>query len=156
MDSFERKLERAKRESTAQLLFKCARLLNEHALATLPARKGGVRPRASHMALFPHVDLHDGTRVNVLAERLGVTKQAVSQLVDDLEGMGLMARVPDPDDGRAKRVVFTEEGREAMFEGLAHLGLIERRLTRALGKRSMTTLHTELLALHDHLVKISE
>ncbi|MCA9591617.1 MAG: winged helix DNA-binding protein, partial [Myxococcales bacterium] len=114
MRDFGRKLEAAKRASTAQLLFKCARLLNERAIATLPVADE-TRPRAAHMALFPHVDLEHGTRLTTLADKLGVSKQAVAQLVDDLEAMGVMARVPDPDDGRAKRVVFTDKGRAAML-----------------------------------------
>lgn len=150
MRDFGRKLEAAKRASTAQLLFKCARLLNERAIATLPVADE-TRPRAAHMALFPHVDLEHGTRLTTLADKLGVSKQAVAQLVDDLEAMGVMARVPDPDDGRAKRVVFTDKGRAAMLDGLAHLRDIEKDLTRAVGRETMASLHQALLALHDHL-----
>lgn len=150
MTHFERKLAEAKRASTAQLLFKCARLVNERALETLPVF-GDTKPRASHMALFPHVNLDEGTRITDLATKLGISKQAVSQLVDDLEEMGAMERIADPDDGRAKRVVFTATGRAAMLDGLKHLRSIERELTRAIGKDTMGALHAALLSLNDHL-----
>src|SRR5690348_16870172 len=85
---FDAELERRKHESTLQLLFKAARLLDEAALARVAEQRGGLRLRRSHTALFPHIDLA-GTRITDLAERLGVSKQAVSQLVDDLEELGV-------------------------------------------------------------------
>jgi hypothetical protein len=51
-------------------------------------RAGRPRLRRSHTSLLPHIDL-GGTRVTDLAERLGVSKQAASQLVDDLEAIGV-------------------------------------------------------------------
>ena len=150
MTKFERELMEAKRASTAQLLFKCARLVNERALATLPPTEGP-RPRPAHTALFPHIDLERGSRITELAAKLGVSKQATAQLVDELQRMGLVARVPDPDDGRAKRVRFTEAGRASMLDGLAHLRAIERELSTAIGADTMRALHQSLLALHDHL-----
>jgi hypothetical protein len=82
-----------KRESTAQLLLKCARLVNERALASLP--HGDARVRPAHTQLFPHIALA-GTRISELAEKLGITKQAVGQLVDDLEAWGLVRRSAGP------------------------------------------------------------
>ncbi|MBL4683930.1 MAG: winged helix-turn-helix transcriptional regulator [Nannocystaceae bacterium] len=147
---FQKKLEKAKRASTAQLLFKCARIVNERAIAgvELPS---GERPRTSHMALFPHIELEGGTRVTDLANKVGITKQAVGQLVDDLQRFGVVERVPDPDDRRAKRVCFTEAGRASMLQGLKHLREIERELGRAIGRKTMTALHDALLVLNDHL-----
>jgi len=148
--SFPEALEAAKRASTAQLLFKCARLVNERALETLPAPDGAPRPRPAHMTLFPHIAL-EGTRPSELARKLGITKQAVGQLVGELEAMGVDERQPDPDDGRAKRVVFTEQGLQSILEGLRHLRRVEAELAKAIGKDTMASLHDALLALHDHL-----
>ena len=38
-----------------------------------------------------------------------------------------------------------------MLEGLEHLRRIERQLTRALGRDTMSALHDALTQLHDHL-----
>ncbi|HVU02887.1 MAG TPA: MarR family transcriptional regulator [Polyangiaceae bacterium] len=143
---FEARLEAAKHESTLQLLFKAARLLDETALERVAAKPGRPRLRRSHMSLFPHVDL-GGTRITDLAERLGVTKQAVSQLVDDLVGFGVLAREKDPEDARAVRVVFTEKGREGIFEGLAVLRTLEGELASAIGERQMADLRRALVAI---------
>ena len=150
--SFPEQLEAAKRASTAQLLFKCARLVNERALSTLPLEGDQPRPRPAHMALFPHIAL-EGTRPSELARRLGVSKQAVGQLVDELQAMGVVERRPDPDDRRAKRVAFTHRGLSSLLDGLAHLRAVEAELAAAVGRDTMEQLHRALLALHDHLAE---
>jgi DNA-binding MarR family transcriptional regulator len=140
------KLEGEKRASTLQLLFKAARLLDEQALLRVAAQPGRVRLRRSHTSLLPHIDLA-GTRITDLAERLGVSKQAASQLVDDLEQLGVLARVPDPEDARARRVIFTELGRAGLLEGLSVLRAMERELGARIGERKMEQLRGTLLAI---------
>lgn len=149
--SFSERLEAEKRASTLQVLLKVARLVDELALARVAVAEGAPRLRRSHMSLLPHIDL-GGTRMSELAERLGVSKQAVSQLVDDLEGFGVIARVPDPDDARARRVVFTQRGRDGFSRGLTVLRELEQELGGAIGERKMQQLRSALLALHDVLV----
>jgi DNA-binding MarR family transcriptional regulator len=51
-----------------------------------------------------------GATVSDLAAHLGVTRQAASQLVDELVAKGYVERRPHPDDGRARLVVLTERG----------------------------------------------
>ena len=59
-----------------------------------------------------------------LADLLGVTKQAASQLVDAMELGGYVHRRDDPDDARAKLVALTPRGRtflgtvETIYRGL--------------------------------------
>ncbi|MEU7601058.1 MarR family transcriptional regulator [Streptomyces sp. NPDC041003] len=48
-----------------------------------------------------------GATATELAERLGVTKQAAGQIVDDLEKRGYVRREPHPGGGRRKLVVLT-------------------------------------------------
>ena len=52
----------------------------------------------------------DGATIGELAEHLGVTKQAASQLVDELVRKGYVERRPHPTDARARLVVLTERG----------------------------------------------
>ena len=143
--AFATKLHDAKTASWAQLLFKCSRLLNEQALRLLAQRtKQPLRP--SHTALFPHLDLQ-GTRPSVLAERLGISKQAVGQLVEDLEVMGLLERVADPEDGRARLVRFSAQGKKGLFMGLAMLGELEAELAKKVGAYDVAHMHKTLARL---------
>lgn len=153
--AFRSRLEAAKQASTLQLLFKAARLLDELALERIAAQPGRPRLRRSHMSLFPHIAL-EGTRITELAERLGVTKQAASQLVDDLEAFGVVARVADPDDARARRVVFTKQGREGFFEGLAVLQALEQELASAIGDKNMQQLRRALVAILGQLAQAEQ
>ena len=52
----------------------------------------------------------DGATVTELAGHLGVTKQAASQLVDEIVRKGYAERRPHPGDARARLVVLTERG----------------------------------------------
>jgi DNA-binding MarR family transcriptional regulator len=56
----------------------------------------------------------DDTRPSELAVRLQISKQALNYLLGQLERLGYLARRPDPDDQRGKRIAVTERGREAI------------------------------------------
>jgi DNA-binding MarR family transcriptional regulator len=53
-------------------------------------------------------------RMQELGDRVVLSRSRVSRLVDDLEQNGLVARRPDPDDGRAILACLTPEGRQAL------------------------------------------
>ncbi|MFD3381109.1 MULTISPECIES: MarR family winged helix-turn-helix transcriptional regulator [unclassified Streptomyces] len=67
----------------------------------------GVRP--AHGFAFARL-APGGATVTELAAHLGVTKQAASQLVDEIVRKGYAERRPHPDDARARLVVLTEQG----------------------------------------------
>ncbi len=139
--------EAVKRASVAQLLMKCGRLINERGVEQLGDEMGVDTLRAAHTNLFPHIDM-DGTRLTEIARRVGISKQAVGQLVDDLEEMGVVERIPDPKDGRAKLVRFLrEDGQPVLMRGMAVLGALEADMEAELGARAMKQLHRTLLAL---------
>ena len=145
--------EEKKRQSVAQLLFKCARLVNEQAIERVNREAGPNPPlRASHTALFPHLT-SDGVRGADLAKKLGVTKQAISQLVAELEYWGVVEQIEDPKDGRAKLIRFTAKGEQSLLHGLRVLGALELELSDKIGKRRMQELHTALLALEKALLE---
>lgn len=66
----------------------------------------------SHGFTFARVAAGDATVVDV-AEHLGTTKQAASQLVGLLVDRGYLRREPDPRDGRARLLRLTERGHAA-------------------------------------------
>jgi DNA-binding MarR family transcriptional regulator len=52
--------------------------------------------------------------VNALAAALGTSKQAVSQLVDDMVSAGYATRTVHPDDARARNVALSTKGRQLL------------------------------------------
>jgi DNA-binding MarR family transcriptional regulator len=67
----------------------------------------GLRP--AHGFAFSRL-APDGATVTELAAHLGVTKQAASQLVDEIVRKGYAERRPHPGDARARLIVLTEHG----------------------------------------------
>ena len=76
------------------------------ALSNLAAR---AQVGAAHIHITRHLALQ-GSRLTELAGRAGMTKQAMGDLVTQCEAWGLVVRVPDPTDARARQVRFTESG----------------------------------------------
>ena len=74
-----------------------------------------------------------GTRSTVLAQRAGVTKQAMSQLVRLMERQGYLEQVPDPTDTRAKVVRMTERGEAVKIACVEVREELNRKVARSLG-----------------------
>src|SRR5579864_7788037 len=68
--------------------------------------------RFPHMAVLQYPG-PDGVRPTVLAERAGMSKQAMNQLLMSLERLGYIVRSDAPDEGRARIIRLTKRGRAA-------------------------------------------
>jgi DNA-binding MarR family transcriptional regulator len=140
-----RELAKRKQASFGHALLRAARLFNEQAVARVKAAGAeGLRP--AHAQLLPHIDF-EGTRLTVLAERVGITKQAVGELVAELERQGVVRRSKDPTDGRARQVRFTPKGIRALLHGLGVMEELEVELRAALGAAQTDALTRGLRAL---------
>lgn len=97
------------------------------------ARKVHPDMDAAGYALISQIDLGTadgaaGVRASDVAAALGLDKSTVSRGIAQIERLGLIERVPDPDDGRARLLRLTGEGerrfgairaqRRAEFEGI--------------------------------------
>jgi DNA-binding MarR family transcriptional regulator len=74
-----------------------------------------------------------GLRQGDLALRARLTKQAVQQFVDELVSDGILMRVPDHEDARAKRLMLTKAGLAAMRDADRIKAEIESRWRDRLG-----------------------
>jgi DNA-binding MarR family transcriptional regulator len=100
--------------------------------------------RVPHMAVlqFPGPD---GVRPGTLADRAGMSKQAMNQLLRSLEGYGYVKRSDAPDEGRARTVHFTARGRAAYSKIVGILQNIEREWKAELGPTDFAKLKGLLL-----------
>ncbi len=57
-----------------------------------------------------HAASDRGPRLSEIAERLRIAPRSATEVVDGLEELGLVERVPDPDDRRATCVRLTAKG----------------------------------------------
>lgn len=105
---------------------------NEHmplALANLAARG---RLSASHIHVTRHLAL-EGSRLTDLAQRAGMSKQAMGKLVGQCMAWGLVAQALDPRDGRARRIVFTATGLAWLLAMEQSVAQAQEELSQALG-----------------------
>src|SRR3954454_8025360 len=117
-------------------------LLKELAMGELHERlheQGYTEIRPGHGCVFRFIDV-EGTRLTELAERSGYTKQAVGEVVADLEALGYVTRVPDPADGRAKTIALTPRGHEALAAGQQAFAEIEQRWIERFGEERIAQL----------------
>jgi len=134
----------------ARLLLEARRALAADLDADL-ADRGYPDLRPSHAALFLTIDRRSGSRLTDLAEQVRLTKQGMMALVDDLESLGYVRRVPDPADSRAKLVRLTARGRRAAAECRRAIQSVEQRTKRVLGDRRYETLREVLEELAEPL-----
>ena len=136
-----KKLERQQASSLGFLLIRCGQLFNERGIARVNAAAGKPMLREAHTRLVPHLQAIGGIRITELAGRIGVTKQAVQQLVADMAEQGVVRVDADPADARARRVSLTEFGYGAMMHGTAQLIEIEREVAGPMGRSEVQHLH---------------
>lgn len=99
----------------------------------------------AQLALFQSLDLH-GTRLTMLSARAGMTKQAMLELVDKAEARGFVERQPDPDDRRAKAVVFTPAGAQVLDHLRRGVAVAEERMALAVGAEFLAEFKARLTA----------
>lgn len=130
------------------LLQACSTTLNRRVLDHVRDRVGP-EIRMSDGYVFQHL-LDGPIPVSELGRRLGVTQQAASKQVADLEDRGLVNRRPDPHDGRGRLVSLTRRGRRAVQAGREARGLVVTELRDELGDHAVDTLLRTLRRVSDH------
>lgn len=138
-------LDQARQNHIGRLLHRAARAFNDLALEKLHAQ-GHTNLSLSHTNVLPHLEI-EGTRIVTLAERAGMTKQGAGQLVVELEAHGYLERRPDPIDGRATRIFFTEAGWQYLLDAQKIKQAIEAKYRTALGEDSWRELNSALTRL---------
>jgi DNA-binding MarR family transcriptional regulator len=102
--------------------------------------------RLVHGCVFRYMK-ERGLRLTEIAERGNMTKQSAGEVVDDLVVLGYVERVPDPDDRRAKLVLFTGRGEEAQSYAFRVLAEIQERWGERFGAERIAGLRTTLEAI---------
>ena len=74
-----------------------------------------------------------GTRQAEIVANAGTTKQAVQQLLKELEDDGIVERFPDPKDGRGRIVKLSENGILAMQDAAKAKTKVESEIKETLG-----------------------
>ena len=137
-----------------RLLVAAERRFNHDLIGALHAH-GFDDIRPSHGAVFANLDA-EGTRPSELARRAEMTKQAMGELIGDLEAKGYVERRRDPEDGRAWLVALTERGRGVDRAADEAIERIEAEYERRLGLAGLESLRDLLRGLAGDAPSASE
>ncbi|MEU2288042.1 MarR family transcriptional regulator [Streptomyces sp. NPDC013178] len=106
--------------------------------------------RPVHGNVIPFVP-SGGTTVSTLASQLGLSKQAIAQVVEELERLGYVERRVNPSDRRARLLFLTARGRAVRPVAQAASKEVERRWAELIGPDSLESLRGTLRGLLDTL-----
>ena len=106
-----------------QLLVQLTRIFQTQLFDGLVAA-GLSEARVPHTHVTAYIKA-DGSRLTELAEQARMTLPAMSELVDDLQRLGIVERRPDPRDRRAKLICLTDTGWDAMRTARSIIAAIE-------------------------------
>jgi DNA-binding MarR family transcriptional regulator len=113
-----------------------ARLMIDELIARLHAAGYTDMTAAQHL-VFENLD-PDGTRLTTLAQRAGMTRQAMTELVNVLRRNGYLELRPDPSDGRARLVHLTSRGKAAVRVAISEIAAIEARWQETATRAGLT------------------
>ncbi len=107
------------------------------------AEMGYEEIRPAHGCVFGNMRPH-GVRLTDIAERSRITKQSVGEIVSNLEELGYVERIPDPEDKRARLVRLTPRGQEVQAAAFEIFAEIEAQWGERIGKKKVAALRTAL------------
>ena len=137
---------------TGRLLIRLFRSFEAHVVEGLND-EGFDDVTLAHLSVLRHLDL-EGLRITALARDAGVTKQAMGQMVKELVKRGYIEVGPDPTDGRAKLVSYSEKGHRLIMAARRIVGEIEGQFHDILGEElycQMRRALTELIDEQKHM-----
>lgn len=103
-------------------------------------------PRFSAMVI---VSLNPGLKLTQLAKIMGIARSGAVILVDALEELGYMQRLPAPEDRRAFSLALTEKGKADLVKITAAVQAQDKTVTQMLDSKEQADLHRLLLKLSD-------
>jgi DNA-binding MarR family transcriptional regulator len=139
---------RAFREQTLyRLVLRARRAENNEMVARIRAR-GYPDLKPSYPALLANLD-SEGANMTALAAKSGITRQAASQQLAEIEARGYVELRPDPADGRAVIVDRTERGRRLLQDALEVVSDLEGEYSERVGRERFDAMRQVLAELLD-------
>ena len=108
--------------------------------------RGYTQLSATHLTILSYID-PVGTRIVTLAERAGMTKQSMGDLIRELEAHGYIERSPDPHDKRAVIIKMVTSNTTFLTDAYNIIAEIQAEYAAALKASGVEQLRSLLKAL---------
>ena len=126
------------RTNLGQLIIRAFYWIDEGLQENLQIRGG---PEITHSQSMIIMMIGEGIRrPSAIAQRLGVSRQAVHQSLKDLIDVDIVELAPDPKDGRAKIAKLSKKGAPIHRKASKILDRLEAELGRRIGNRKVAAL----------------
>jgi len=112
-------------------------------LATRLSARGYEEITEPQLVLFGNLDC-GATHAARIAQRMRVSRQAISKTLRELQGLGFLQLEDDPDRRNQKLVVMSERGLQLALEARAELRRIEAEISVRIGANAMEALRVAL------------
>ncbi len=132
-------------QPTGRLLILLFRAFEDRLIRELN-RRGIEELSVADLSILRHIDPR-GAQVTEIARLAGVSKQAASKMILELERRGVLRLGEDPMDGRARRVSFTPRGKKLIASCIEVIREIEDEYREVLGKGRYLEFRKVLLEL---------
>ncbi|HXV32087.1 MAG TPA: MarR family transcriptional regulator [Sinorhizobium sp.] len=139
-------------DTIGMLLTDVSRLLRAAFDRKVNAMALGITPGEARALI--QVAVTEGIKQAEIATRMGIEPMTLSAYLDRLEALGLVERVPDPADRRAKNVVVTDKADPLLAELMAGLREMMNACTEGLGDEGRELLRANLRILRDNLCRL--
>jgi len=124
-----------------------ADLLHARVFAEL-AQAGFDDIRFGHQVVFINIE-DEGSTLTELAARAKISKQAMHELVNDLEARGYVERIPSPVDGRSKLIRTTDRGERSIETAWKAIEQVESEWMQVLGAGNLEKLRSQLRKINE-------
>ena len=128
-------IEKRRGRNMRQLLLRASRTVNRHVVEELHLR-GYTKLRSTHTTLLSNMDLA-GSTVTAVADRAGISKQAMGRLAVELEKAAYIHVQGAPDDARVRVLQLTKTGKKLMLDSFEVMAGLERRYARSIGREQL-------------------
>lgn len=140
---------RLENDTIGMLLTDVSRLLRGAFDRRIGAASLGVTPGEARALI--QVAATEGIKQADIAIRMGIEPMTLSTYLDRLEGLGLVERVPDPCDRRAKNVVVTAKADPLLLNIRKEVHALMDQVTAGLDANGREALRLSLKGLRENL-----
>ena len=140
---------RLETDTIGMLLTDVSRLLRGAFDRCITASALGVTPGEARALI--QVAATEGIKQADFAVRMGIEPMTLSTYLDRLEALGLVERVPDPGDRRAKNVVVTDAADPLLLALRSEVRTLMDQVTSGLGAQGREALRASLKGLRENL-----